>query len=546
MSHITRRSALLGSVAAFIKAPAWANLATAPAPAVATPVPLRHVRIMWSTGQSWRSNYYPSFAGFGFPATVPLSLYSSDAWVGIAGPLMTYAYLPQGTASLSQNLVNLGPQWNPILPANDVTIGRCAALTQARLRAQYGLSGPDILEISVAWPGSTWLWGSAGGLGPGAIVTGSISGTTLTVDSVVSGVIALNQSMYVNSGNTSIGVITAFGTGTGGTGNYTIDTSQTLGESTIQCIGNSWKEQSQLIPWLAALPPSAKYVFPPSYGGIGYTQGAAGADATSIPDKISDLTAMLTLYDAMDLPCDLPGGKMHYYFGQPSAASNYTSFVDGNIQSYTGTTNFCVSNAPGQGGTWSGRCWFTSCSYAWPFDGADNIHTGDYGTCRWGEWEGYVRFLVEDLGFTNWTPLWQSLTLPVTKSGTTVTVPFDRPTSSDFAGGVLSWQSDPNDGIKVWPQYGWHYFRSGTEIPLVANPVINGMSVTCDIGQAPQTGDVITYAMYGPGGPSPGPCSGVGGNLVMNGPPSILFPNGYEGTPKTLDAWALPLTATVP
>ena len=39
--------------------------------------------------------------------------------------------------------------------------------------------------------------------------------------------------------------------------------------------------------------------------------------------------------------------------------------------------------------------------------------------------------------------------------------------------------------------------------------------------------------------------SGVGGNLVMQGPPSVLYPNGWNGAAKTIDAWAWPFIETV-
>lgn len=55
----------------------------------------------------------------------------------------------------------------------------------------------------------------------GAAITGSISGTTLTVSAVSSGTIAVNQTVS-GSGVPSGTVITALGTGTGGTGTYVI------------------------------------------------------------------------------------------------------------------------------------------------------------------------------------------------------------------------------------------------------------------------------------------------------------------------------------
>jgi hypothetical protein len=70
---------------------------------------------------------------------------------------------------------------------------------------------------------------------PGATVTGSITGTTLTVTGVLSGTLAIGQSLYGSAGGTNIQantVITAFGSGAGGTGTYTINNMQTIGGST--------------------------------------------------------------------------------------------------------------------------------------------------------------------------------------------------------------------------------------------------------------------------------------------------------------------------
>lgn len=65
-----------------------------------------------------------------------------------------------------------------------------------------------------------------------ATFTGSISGTTLTVTSVLSGTIAVGQAIFGN--NVSLNtVITALGTGTGGVGTYTVSNSQSTLSTTI-------------------------------------------------------------------------------------------------------------------------------------------------------------------------------------------------------------------------------------------------------------------------------------------------------------------------
>ena len=65
-----------------------------------------------------------------------------------------------------------------------------------------------------------------------ATFTGSISTTTLTVTSVLSGTIAVGQAIFGENiaQNT---IITALGTGTGGTGTYTVSNSQTVASTTI-------------------------------------------------------------------------------------------------------------------------------------------------------------------------------------------------------------------------------------------------------------------------------------------------------------------------
>lgn len=61
---------------------------------------------------------------------------------------------------------------------------------------------------------------------------GSISGTTLTVSSVVAGTLAVGQ--VLNAVGVTLNTrITAFGTGTGGVGTYTVDISQTAGSTAM-------------------------------------------------------------------------------------------------------------------------------------------------------------------------------------------------------------------------------------------------------------------------------------------------------------------------
>jgi hypothetical protein len=68
-----------------------------------------------------------------------------------------------------------------------------------------------------------------------ATFTGSITTTTLTVDSVLSGTIAVGQAIF-GQGIAQNTVITALGTGTGGAGTYTVSDSQTVATTQINSV----------------------------------------------------------------------------------------------------------------------------------------------------------------------------------------------------------------------------------------------------------------------------------------------------------------------
>lgn len=95
----------------------------------------------------------------------------------------------------------------------------------------------------------------------GAVVTGSIAGTTLTVTAVASGVLAVGQTV-VGTGVVQGTLITALGTGTGGTGTYAINISQTVAsESLSVAVGG------------VALAANSLYVA--AYGGLAQAIGQA-------------------------------------------------------------------------------------------------------------------------------------------------------------------------------------------------------------------------------------------------------------------------------
>jgi hypothetical protein len=69
-------------------------------------------------------------------------------------------------------------------------------------------------------------------LGAGFVGTGSIAGTTLTVDTATSGALGVG-SIIAGSGITAGTTITQLGTGTGGIGTYTVDVSQSVSITAI-------------------------------------------------------------------------------------------------------------------------------------------------------------------------------------------------------------------------------------------------------------------------------------------------------------------------
>jgi hypothetical protein len=260
----------------------------------------------------------------------------------------------------------------------------------------------------------------------------------------------------------------------------------------------SWSNQKTIIAQIRALPIPLPFFGRPNrifdapvYRSVGYTQG--GSSPNTVTAKLADLAAMLNEYDALGLP-GTHTHPLNYYMGIPAATSDSKQLQ----QSLYGTALFCRINAPNQGGTWSSRCFATSPWYQWPFDGISNIHVNDYGTVRVGEMEGYIRHLVQDLDIA-WTPLWQSLKTPITVSGQTIIVPFDRPAGPDFSQSSLSFIADRYDGIKERPQKGFCVKRAGVD--LTVTPQIRDLSVLLDIREKMNSGDKlkVSYAFYGRG-----------------------------------------------
>jgi hypothetical protein len=135
------------------------------------------------------------------------------------------------TDAMGLNLITTNLSWGPDYFTPDVTLMREVTNVLALRRLgnahtfrvyNYYLNPTNFERGKIGWERST----------SEAIVTGSISGTTLTVTAVTSGALAVGQ--IITGGGTRVGTrITAFDTGTGGVGTYFVSTDQTVASATI-------------------------------------------------------------------------------------------------------------------------------------------------------------------------------------------------------------------------------------------------------------------------------------------------------------------------
>lgn len=125
------------------------------------------------------------------------------------------------TPSVTLNRVHLG------------THGTSSATRKQTARSLIRSTYDEFLHLEdVVMDGCIDGWWSDDTRAPNGSFTGSISGTTLTVTAVSSGIVGLNQ-VLTGTGVTAGTRISGFGTGTGGTGTYTVDISQTVASTTL-------------------------------------------------------------------------------------------------------------------------------------------------------------------------------------------------------------------------------------------------------------------------------------------------------------------------
>lgn len=187
-------------------------------------------------------------------------------------------------------------------------------------------TGPNDTLYGNGWGAGTW-----GGILPtsSATFTGSISGTTLTVTSVVSGTLAVGQ-LITGSGvsasppGSSATYITALGTGTGATGTYVVSVSQTVASTTMNALtGTGWGGSSnttvsgtRLRLWssdnygqdLVLNPRDAAIYYWANAGGLGTRAvllsslaGAADVPAVSRQIIVSDLDRKVIAFGCTDI-----------------------------------------------------------------------------------------------------------------------------------------------------------------------------------------------------------------------------------------------------
>lgn len=141
---------------------------------------------------------------------------SSAIFTGsISGTTLTVSVMQSGTIAVGQAIFGQGVAQNTVITALGTGTGGVGTYTvsDSQTVASTAIN-------SVASP---------------AIVTASISGTTLTVSAVTSGTLKIGQTIE-GSGVTDGTIITAFGTGSGGAGTYTVSASQTVSSTTIYAI----------------------------------------------------------------------------------------------------------------------------------------------------------------------------------------------------------------------------------------------------------------------------------------------------------------------
>jgi len=138
---------------------------------------------------------------------------SSAVFTGsISGTTLTVTAITNGTVAAGQSLFGVGVSNETVITALGTGTGGIGTYT---INLSQTVASRQMNSTTV-----------------GARVTGSITGTTLTVSAVASGTLYVGQTIQ-GTGVTALTIITALGTGSGGVGTYTVSTSQTVSSTTL-------------------------------------------------------------------------------------------------------------------------------------------------------------------------------------------------------------------------------------------------------------------------------------------------------------------------
>jgi hypothetical protein len=135
----------------------------------------------------------------------------------ISGTTLTVTAITNGTIAINQALFGIGVTQATVITALGTGTGGVGTYT---VNQSQSVASTQMNSATV-----------------GAVVTGDISGTTLTVSAVTSGTLVVGQTIQ-GSTVTAQTIITALGTGTGGIGTYTVNNSQTVTSRTLY--GLNW------------------------------------------------------------------------------------------------------------------------------------------------------------------------------------------------------------------------------------------------------------------------------------------------------------------
>lgn len=136
----------------------------------------------------------------------------------VSGTTLTVTNITNGTIAAGQSLFGVGVTAETVITALGTGTGGIGTYT---INLSQTITSEQMNSTAVA-----------------ANVTGSISGTTLTVTAVASGTLYIGQTIQ-GTGVTALTIITALGTGSGGTGTYTVSTSQTASSTTLYALNFS-------------------------------------------------------------------------------------------------------------------------------------------------------------------------------------------------------------------------------------------------------------------------------------------------------------------